>query len=57
MKIIIFWDETPCSPLKVTDISEEHTASIFRIEEQTQQEISVKAADKQGLLVIIMQYK
>jgi hypothetical protein len=30
MKSTIFWDITPCSPLKV---SEERIASIFRIEE------------------------
>jgi hypothetical protein len=32
MKNIIFWDMTPCSPLEPTDVSEEHIASIFRIE-------------------------
>jgi hypothetical protein len=25
----IFWDITPCSPLKVNDVSEEHVASIL----------------------------
>jgi hypothetical protein len=29
----IFWDITPCSPLKSTDVSEEHVTSIFRVEE------------------------
>jgi hypothetical protein len=29
IKSSIFWDITPCSPLKVTDISEEHVASIY----------------------------
>jgi hypothetical protein len=33
MKSINFWDITPCNPLGVTDVSEEHIASIFRIEE------------------------
>jgi hypothetical protein len=33
MKSIIFWDMTPCSPLSLTDVSEEHIASIFRVEE------------------------
>jgi hypothetical protein len=28
MKSDIFWDITPCSPLKVTDVSEKHVASI-----------------------------
>jgi hypothetical protein len=31
MKSINFWDMTPCSPLS-TDVSEEHIASIFRVE-------------------------
>jgi hypothetical protein len=30
MKSTIFWDMMPCSPLKSTDISEKHIASIFR---------------------------
>jgi hypothetical protein len=34
MKSSIFWDITPCSPLKVSDHSEEHIASIFRIEDK-----------------------
>jgi hypothetical protein len=33
MKSIIFWDTTSCSPLKVNDVSEKHTASIFKNEE------------------------
>jgi hypothetical protein len=32
-KSSIFWDIAPCSPLKSTDVSEEHVASIFRFEE------------------------
>jgi hypothetical protein len=32
MKSAIFWDITPCSPLKVRDVPEEHIASIFRVE-------------------------
>jgi hypothetical protein len=39
MKSCIFWDMTPCSPLKI-DVSEEHIAYIFRAEEQTEQETS-----------------
>jgi hypothetical protein len=31
MKSTIFWDITPYSPLSVTDVSEEHIASIFRV--------------------------
>jgi hypothetical protein len=27
----VFWDATPCSPVKLTDVSEVHTASIFRV--------------------------
>jgi hypothetical protein len=33
IKSTIFWDITQCSPLKSTDVSEEHIASIFRVEE------------------------
>jgi hypothetical protein len=35
------WDIMPCIPLKVTDISEEYVASIFRVKEQTKQETSI----------------
>jgi hypothetical protein len=28
-----FWDVTPCKPIKFTDVSEEDTASIFRVED------------------------
>jgi hypothetical protein len=31
MKGSIFWDITPCSPWKSTDVSEEHIVSIFKI--------------------------
>jgi hypothetical protein len=31
MKCHIFWDITPCSPLKVTDVSEEHVPSSFQL--------------------------
>jgi hypothetical protein len=31
MKSSIFWDITQCSPLKVSNVLEEHVASIFRI--------------------------
>jgi hypothetical protein len=33
MKSFVFWDIMLCSPLKVTSVSEEHIASIFRAEE------------------------
>jgi hypothetical protein len=33
LKSSMFWDITPCSPLKSTDVSEEHIASIFRVKE------------------------
>jgi hypothetical protein len=32
MKSTIFWDITPCSPLSVNRVSEEHITSIFRVE-------------------------
>jgi hypothetical protein len=37
MKSTVFWDVTPCSP-ETSDVSEEHIASIFRVEEQAKQE-------------------
>jgi hypothetical protein len=49
MKSSIFWNITPCSPLKVNRFSEEHIASIFRVEEQAEQETSVKAGGKKSL--------
>jgi hypothetical protein len=33
MKSSIFWDITPYTPFKLTDVSEEHVVSIFRVEE------------------------
>jgi hypothetical protein len=33
MKSSVFWELTPYSPLKVNKFSEEHIASIFRVEE------------------------
>jgi hypothetical protein len=38
MKIFIFWD--------ITDVSEEHVASVFRVEERAKQETSVKQVAK-----------
>jgi hypothetical protein len=32
VKSTIFWDITPCSPLKI-NVLEEHVAFIFRVEE------------------------
>jgi hypothetical protein len=32
MKSFIVWDITPCSQLKSREVSEEHVASIFRVE-------------------------
>jgi hypothetical protein len=32
MKSTVFWDITPCSPLKFNDGLEEHIASVFRVE-------------------------
>jgi hypothetical protein len=29
----MFWDITPCSPLKSTDVSDEFVSSIFEVEE------------------------
>jgi hypothetical protein len=37
MKRTIFWDVTPYSLVEFTDVSEEHTASIFRVKEYANQ--------------------
>jgi hypothetical protein len=42
MKSIIFCDMTPCTLLSATDVSEEHIASFFRVEEVIQQEPASK---------------
>jgi hypothetical protein len=41
MKSSIFWDITPCRPLKVNDVSEKHVASTFMDEEKAEQETSL----------------
>jgi hypothetical protein len=46
MKSSIFWDIMWCCQLKVNRVSEEHVASIFRVEEKTEQESSMKAGCK-----------
>jgi hypothetical protein len=33
MKIGVFWDETSCNLIDVTDVSEQHAASTFRVED------------------------
>jgi hypothetical protein len=40
-KISVFWDITPCSPVDV-NVSEEHTASILRVQVWATQETSMK---------------
>jgi hypothetical protein len=42
----LFWDITPCSPLQVNRRFGEHNASIFTVEENAKQEISVKTSGK-----------
>jgi hypothetical protein len=34
MRSSLFWDVTPCNPLKLSDVSEELAASIFRVVKQ-----------------------
>jgi hypothetical protein len=46
MKSTVFWDLIPCGPLKFTNVSVGHSASIFRVEEQANQ-----SACKLGLLL------
>jgi hypothetical protein len=33
MKSSVFWGMTPCSPLKIVDISDKHIGSIFMVKE------------------------
>jgi hypothetical protein len=40
MKSFVFWDITPCNPVKSADVSEEYVASIFRMEVYAKQEIN-----------------
>jgi hypothetical protein len=47
----MFWDMTPCSPLKVNRLSEEHFASIFRIKPET----SIEEEPNNGLHGVISQ--
>jgi hypothetical protein len=39
----VFWDITPCIPLKITEVSEEYVTSMFRVEEYTKQETSMNS--------------
>jgi hypothetical protein len=33
LKNSVLWDISPCSPFKITEVSEKHVAFIFRVEE------------------------
>jgi hypothetical protein len=46
-RVVSLWDITLCIPLKSTDVSDEHIASIFRVE-YAKQEIRIKAGVKQS---------
>jgi hypothetical protein len=48
MKSTIFWDMMPCSSLSFNDVSEEHIASIFRVEEISSAKTSKQAGGKQN---------
>jgi hypothetical protein len=48
----VFWDITQRSPLKVTRISEEYFASIFRIENKGNEETNIKQVSRRGLCLI-----
>jgi hypothetical protein len=53
MRGFFFWDITPCSSLKVeTDVSEEHTAFIFRVEEHSKQKSSTEEAARKAWLTL-----
>jgi hypothetical protein len=42
-KIYIFWDITPCRPVKSTYVSDYHVASIFRVEGKPRKELTLVA--------------
>jgi hypothetical protein len=42
MKSSTFWDIMQCNPLKSTDVSEEHVASIISVEEKAKRKICMK---------------
>jgi hypothetical protein len=50
MKSSVFWVIAPCSPSKSTNVSEEHVASIFRVEEYAKQDTSMKQAASMVML-------
>jgi hypothetical protein len=48
VKNSLFGDITLCSPVKITDLSEEHITSSFRIEKEGNQESSMKQTANRG---------
>jgi hypothetical protein len=54
MKIYIFWDITPFSLFKSTDVSENYVASIFMIKEYRKQETSVKQVASRSVCCLIL---
>jgi hypothetical protein len=52
IKTSVFWDITPCCPVKVNDVSEEHVTFIFRVEEEAKEETSMKHSASYACFVL-----
>jgi hypothetical protein len=52
----VFWNITPCSPLKVNRRFGTNIACIFKVEEQTKEEISLKQVAIIARLVSCLTY-
>jgi hypothetical protein len=55
-KNFILWDTTPCSPLEINRVSEEHVAPIFRVEEKIKQETSKKQVESRAQILQLERY-
>jgi hypothetical protein len=52
VKSFIFWDITPCSPVKVNRRFGRAPAYISRVEDEVKQEISMKQAANRGSMFL-----
>jgi hypothetical protein len=44
----VFWDITPCCPLKIAAFPQEHVASTFGVDEEANQETSMKQVENRA---------
>jgi hypothetical protein len=45
VKSAVLWDVTACNPVKLTYVSEEVAASVFRVEEESKQQADMEGAN------------